>query len=160
MWIVMVLIVAVVLIACLIYFRVPLAKKDELAKTVSIIGTITAAISLGWAAYTYTDSKERQNRALATSIYQEHMKTSMEAQNKDYLGIARFAQMDPQNIPDSDKNEYEKYQWYVGNSLFNFESISELDNDRCGRKLLTALLKPIGTTSVVINFLAIVTLPI
>jgi hypothetical protein len=68
--------------------------------------------------------------------------------------------MDPQNIPDSDKNEYEKYQWYVGNSLFNFESISELDNDRCGRKLLTALLKPIGTTSVVINFLAIVTLPI
>jgi hypothetical protein len=125
MWFILIQIAAFVLVAgYLIYSKVPLPKKEELAKTINIVGFVFTAGSLVWAAYAYFANAERQNSLLATSIYQEHMKTTMDERNKDFLGSGKFAQMDPKTVPSGDA-EYERYQWYVGNSLFNFESILE-----------------------------------
>jgi len=38
------LVMGLMALGCFIYLKIPLAKKDELAKTISIVGGITAAI--------------------------------------------------------------------------------------------------------------------
>lgn len=60
-------------------------RLTDWANVATIFGGIAAAISLPWAAYTYYDSVNRQNAILATNIYQEHMKTSMDDKNKDFI---------------------------------------------------------------------------
>lgn len=120
-----------------IYFYMPLEKKEELSKTISILGGLIAALSLFWAAYTYSDNTRRQREAAvagerlqrelaASSLYREHMKISLE--NGDLLGSSEIARNGPpaKESPIENHVKFERYQWYVGHALLSFESIFEM----------------------------------
>jgi hypothetical protein len=109
----------------------PNKKLEAFAALAGVVGLVLTAFSAFWGAYTYYQSDQLQKRLAASSIYQDHMKISMDPTNKDLLGTGKYARTGPpaDNSPDDLKNEYERYQWYVGHSLFSFESILEADPD-------------------------------
>jgi hypothetical protein len=100
-------------------------NKDELSKTITIVGGAVGALALFWAAFTYYDGALRQKEIWAMSIYQEHTKLTIDPANKNFLPRGKFAEMDPKTASAWDL-EYERYEWYVGNALFSFEAILDV----------------------------------
>lgn len=51
--------------------------------------------------------------------------------NKELIGTSKLAQIDPpaKTSPLEERNEYERYKWYVGHALLSFESILETSPD-------------------------------
>lgn len=109
----------------------PNKKLEAFAALAGVVGLALTAFSAFWGAYTYYQSDQLQKRLAASNIYQDHMKISMDPANKELLGSGKYARNGPpaDNSPDDFKNEYERYQWYIGHSLFSFESILEADPD-------------------------------
>jgi hypothetical protein len=143
MWIIIIGLGLGLISAPFIYLYVSLEKKEQLAKTISIVGGFIAALSLFWAAYTYSDSAQRQiqlaeasaklqRELAASSLYREHMTRSMDNPG---LANAELARKPPtkdgsdEERADAAKEKYEKYRWYVGHALYSFESILAVDDD-------------------------------
>lgn len=115
--------------------------KDEWSKTVTIVGAAVGALSLLWAAFTYYDSAHRAKELSAIGIYQEHVKTTIDPNNRDFLLGGKFAGMDPEAISEGDI-EYERYEWYVGHALFSFEAILEVASEDYGwNKTITGFIR-------------------
>jgi hypothetical protein len=125
------IIIAISIVTYLVYKRLQPKEKNELAKTVNIVTFFVTAISLVGAAYTYYDNIKRQNAVLAYGIYQEVIKMNMDDKYIEFLASGKFPkykEQDIQNLSEEDKKMYEKYQWFVGSNLFQFESIIALDD--------------------------------
>jgi len=125
MWLIMLIILAVIFISGVLIKRIiPENKLDAWANVSSIVGGIATAISLLWAAYTFYEGAKIQKELAASSIYQEHMKLSIE--NPDFANGSLAPK--PPGIGGSvaDKMRYEKYRWYIGHALYSFESIFDV----------------------------------
>ena len=141
MWLMMIIILGVVFGSTFLIKRlVPEGKLGAWANVASIVGGIATAISLLWASYTFFESARFQRELSAYSIYQEHMKISME---KPYFANAELTPKPPnENSSKEDKEKYEAYQWYVGHALYSFESIlAALPNDAEWEKTFAAFIK-------------------
>ena len=135
MWWIVSGLVATLIAGALIHFVLPAPRKEELAKTVSILGGLIAALSLFWAAYTFSADVQLQRELAAASLYREHMQTSLQNANLANAGIAptRPTKSNPANNDANaqlqyvkDIEQYEKYQWYVGHALYSFETMIEI----------------------------------
>jgi hypothetical protein len=131
-WVLMILIVIGVLAGIfLIYKNMEKSRRDALDKTVGIVGFFVTVISLVGGVYTYYENIIRQNEVSAYGIYQEVIKMNLDDNYKEFLASGRFPKykvQDIQNLSEEDKKMYEKYQWFVGSNLFQFESIFALDD--------------------------------
>ena len=121
----MILILAVVFTsAALIKRFVPEGRLGAWSDVTSIVGGIATAISLLWAAYTYYDGAQLQKELAASSIYQEHMKLSIE--NPEFADGKLAPKPPAVNGSMEDKKKYEQYRWYIGHALYSFESILDV----------------------------------
>lgn len=131
-WLLMILVViGVSIITFLIYKKLTLEKKEELVKTVSIVGFIITSVSVVGGVYVYYENITRQNSVSAYGIYQEIIKMNMEDRYTDFLGSGKFPKysvQDIQSLSEEDKKKYEKYQWFVGSNLYQYESIFALED--------------------------------
>ena len=136
-WIVVLALIVAFALGVVIYFKLSSVKKDHLAKTVSILGGFTAAVSLFWAAYTFYASAELQRELAASALYREHMTKSLEHPE---LADGEIAPIAPDMIlPETNdagqsqtieqKKAYEQYRWYVGHALYSFETMLEIVAD-------------------------------
>lgn len=116
------------------------SKLEDWARVGTIIAGLATAVALPWAAYTFDQSARLQRELAAASLYQEHMKLSME---KPELANAKLAPKQPnEDSPNTDREKYEEYQWYVGHALYSFESILEaLPNDEGWKSTFKAFIE-------------------
>src|SRR4051812_2512204 len=115
LWLLIILIMALVgIFGALVHFKIPRSQKEELTKTISIVGVFATAFSVIWAAYTYYGNVSFQNQNYVKNIYKEMENRNLEDNNKDFVEEGKFPSKDPNNIPDNDKGTYRRYQWFVG----------------------------------------------
>jgi hypothetical protein len=144
LWIVILIVLGVVVTAgFLLKIFVPEEKWGAFANLTSILSGIVTALSIFIAAFTYydsatlqktlaNDSARLQKELAASSLYQEHMKISIEHPD---LANAELAPKQPtghgseKKKISTEKANYEKYRWYVGHALYSFESILEISPD-------------------------------
>jgi hypothetical protein len=127
-WVLIILIVVAIPVFTFLIYSMEKPKRGELAKTVSIVGFLLTVITLVGGVYTYFENIKRQNTVSAYGIYQEFMKVSIDSKNDNYRAGKTYAKLDPQNLSVDQTLKYEEYQWYVGSSLFQFESILALED--------------------------------
>lgn len=125
LWILLIINILASLFAAAYCVHKTVVDKKGLSETVTIVGGAVGALSLLWAAFTYYDSAHRQKEIWAMSIYQEHTKLTIDHDNLKFITNGEFAKKDPPP-PLPDDPEYERYEWYVGNALFSFESILDV----------------------------------
>jgi len=140
-WLVIVVSAVALIVGPLVHFKLSDTQKVELAKTISILGGLSTAITLFWAAYTFSANAELTRELAAAALYREHMTKSLE---NPKLAQAEIAPKPPnRNIlitgdPSAnskyvdERADFEKYQWYVGHALYSFETMLEIVDDDPG----------------------------